>query len=260
MIYSYLRITKELLITDIMLMQKKLKNTIIDTLIWVSSVTAISTYILPQLGIQQAYGPMVLIGTIVSCAVFECFGNTSTTVSDLDGDRTITYQLTLPLPGWLLLVQKALYFALHSAVLTLFILPTGKLIMGSNLDLAGINPFKFALAFIGLHVMCGFFGIIMISYTPNMNLILSVWTRLLFPLWFFGGSQFNWYTLKDVSPIIAYINLCNPLTYAFEGIKNAALRDGQFLNFWLCIGMMLIFSIIFACMGNYKMKRRLDYI
>jgi hypothetical protein len=260
MIIHYLQITKELLITDMILMRQKLIDTITNTLIWVSSTAAIATYVLPYLGITQAYGSMTLIASIVSCGVFECFGNTSMTISDLDGDKTISYQLTLPLPGWLLLVQKALYFAIHSALLTLFILPVGKLIMGNHLQLSAIDPFKFAVAFIALHLMCGFFCIIMIAYTPTMNHILNVWCRFLFPLWFFGGSQFNWQTLKQVSPALAYINLLNPFTYAFEAIKGASLGEGLFLNFWSCIGIMTLFSALFLYFGNRKMQNRLNYL
>ncbi|MBM3886537.1 ABC transporter permease [Candidatus Dependentiae bacterium] len=260
MIAHYLRITKELLITDLMLMKQKLFDTIVNTLIWVSSVTAIATYILPSLGITKAYSGMILIGTIASASVFECFGNTSVMVADLDGDRTISYQLTLPLPGWLLLAEKGVAFAIHSAVLTLFVLPIGKLIMGDQLVLSTIHLGKFILAYALLHLMCGFLGIIMIAYTASMNHILNVWTRFLFPLWFFGGSQFNWYTLKQISPALAYVNLANPITYAYESIKGASLTGEPFLSFWVCIAMMTLFSILFLYIGHRKIKQRLDYL
>lgn len=260
MMRHYFSITKELLITDLMLMKQNITDTIINTLIWASSVTAIATYVLPHLGVTQSYGSMMLIGSFVSCALFECFGNTSMMVADLDGDRVISYQLTLPLPGWLLLVQKGLGFAIHSAILTLFILPMGKLIMGKHLVLSAINPYKFVVAFVLLHLMCAFLCVIMIAYTSSMSRILHVWTRLLFPLWFFGGSQFNWYTLKEMSPALAYLNLANPITYASESIKGASLSGEAFLPFGFCIAMMTLFSIVFLYIGHRKMKRRLDYL
>lgn len=258
--YYQIHVMKELLITDFMIIKKKLASTILDTLIWSSSVTLASTYVLPKLGMTPSYASMVLIGTILSCAVFEIFGNTSIMISDLDGEKTISYQLTLPLPGHLLLAQKALSYALHTGILTLFILPMGKLIMGDMLSLSTIQPIKFALAYVVLHLFCGFFSILISAYTPSMSNIINVWVRFLFPLWFFGGSQFNWETLKSISPILAYANLLNPLTYAFEAIKGASLTGEPFLPFWPCMAAMVIFSALFLYFGNKKLQKRLDYL
>jgi hypothetical protein len=260
MIFRYIRLIKELLITDLIIMKQTISGTIINTLIWAGCVTAVSTYVFPQLGMTQAYGSMALISAIGSCGVFEIFGNTSVMVADLDGDKTISYQFTLPLPGWSLLIQKALAFAIHSAIISLFIIPLGKLLMGNQLILSAINPFKFVVAFCTLHLFFGFFALIMIAYTTSMSKILHVWTRLLFPLWFFGGSQYNWYTLKAMNPALAYASLANPLVYAFDAIKSASLSEGQYLPFWFCILMMVVFSALFTYIGHRKLQRRLDYL
>ena len=260
MTMHYIRLMKELLITDLMIMKQKLPETILNTLIWSASFTLAATYVLPYLGMTRSYSSMVLIGSIVSCGIFEIFGNTSIMVADITGEKTISYQLTLPLPGWMLLAQKALANAIHSAILTLFILPIGKLIMGSHLVVSAIHPAKFAIAFVMLHLFCGFFGLVMTAYTMSMDSIINVWVRMLFPLWFFGGSQFNWHTLYEISPILAYLNLANPLTYAFEAIKGASLAGELFLPFWACIGMMIIASMLFLYIGNRKLQQRLDYL
>lgn len=260
MTLHYIKLMKELLITDLMIMRQKLKDTIFNTLIWSVSFTLAATYVLPFLGMTRSYSSMVLIGSIVSCGIFEIFSNTSIMVADITGEKTISYQLTLPLPGWMLLVQKAIANAIHSAILTLFILPVGKLIMSSHLAMSSINPAKFIIAFIVLHLFCGFFGLVMTAYTMNMDSIINVWVRMLFPLWFFGGSQFNWHTLYEISPILAYLNLANPLTYAFEAIKGASLAGEFFLPFWACIGMMIAASTLFLYLSNKKLQNRLDYL
>jgi ABC-2 type transport system permease protein len=256
----YLRLFKELLITDLILLKQKLGDTILNTLIWVTSITLAATYVLPKLGMMQSYGSMVLIGSIASCGIFEIFGNASIMVADLDGERTISYQLTLPLPGWILLAQKAVSYAIHSAILTLFIIPIGKLIMQDHFVLSAIQPVKFIIAYVMLHLMCGFFSLVMTAYTSNMGNILNVWVRGLFPMWFFGGSQFNWYTLKSINPWLGYINLANPLVYAFEAIKAASLADGNFLPFVICIPMMGFFSAVFLFIAHKKLQSRLDYL
>lgn len=256
----YLQLIKELLITDLILIRQRILGNVLNTLIWATSVTLISTYVFPLLGMNTHYGSMILIGIIVSTGVFETFGNASMMVSDLDGERTISYQLTLPLPGWMLMLQKTISYAIFSALLTLVILPMGKIIMGDRLLLSAINPGKFAIAFIATHLFCGTFSLILTAYTANMGLILNVWTRFLFPLWFFGGSQFDWYTLKKLSPWLAYINLANPLTFIYEAIKGASLPHGQYLPFWPCIGAVALFSGMFLYAAHRKMQKRLDYL
>lgn len=260
MTLHYLKLFKELLITDLILMRQKLRGTIFNTLIWSTSLTLAATYVFPKLGMIQSYGSMMLIASIVSCSVFEVFGNASMFVADLDGERTITYQLTLPLPGLLLLVQKAVSYALHSAVLTMFILPVGKIVMQDHLVLSAIQPAKFIFAFILTHLFGGFLSLVMTAYTPNMGSIINVWVRGLFPMWFFGGAQFNWYTLKNISPVLAYINLLNPLTYAFEAMKGASLPDGQFLSFPMCICGIICSAAFFLFLAHKKLKTRLDYL
>ena len=255
-----IKLFKELLITDLILMKEKLSNTLINTLTVITTVTLATTYIFPLMGLGGGYASMFLIGFIVSCGIFESFGNTATMVADIEGDRTISYLLTLPLPGWLVLTQKALSYAIHNAILTLFILPIGKIVMGERLLLSAIQPGKFLLAFIFIHLFCGFYSLVMTAYTANMQSLFNIWNRALFPLWFFGGSQFNWYTLKKLSPWLAYLNLLNPLVYAFEAIKSASLPNENFLPFWACIIALTFFSTLFLYIAHKKLQKRLDYL
>ncbi len=257
---NYTKLFWELIITDFTLTKQKVSQTLINTIIWVTSITLVTSYVLPQLGIDRGYGNMILISSIMSCGVFEIFGNTSIMVSDLDGDRTISYLLTLPLPGWALLVEKAVSFAIHSALLTIMILPLGKFILGNQLLLSNVKPFHFLAAFITLHLFCGFFALVAIAYTKSMQNILHVWTRLLFPLWYFGGAQFNWHTLKGISPWLAHLSLLNPLVYPNEAMKEATLGAGNYLPFWPCIGMTVLFSVLFLVIAHKKMQKRLDYL
>lgn len=259
MMFKYLRIFKDLLVTDFIIMKGNIRASIINTIIWTAAVTVVSTYVLPAIGINKSYGAMMLIASIATCGVFQIFGNAAFFVGDIDGDKTISYQLTLPLPGWLLWTQKALYFAVHSAIISLFILPLGKLLIGNQLVLSGINPLKFIAAFCFTHLLFGCFTLVMIAYTPNMSKIEHVWTRLLFPLWFFGGSQYNWYTLNTINPSLSYVTLANPFVYAFEAIKSASL-DGQYLPFWVSISVIIIFCAIFIFIGHKKLQHRLDYL
>jgi hypothetical protein len=260
MMLQYLHVGKELLVTDLILMRQKLMSITINTLIWVTSGAISATYILPCLGMAQSYASMMLVASAVSIGIFESFVNTSTIVSDLYGERIISYQLTLPIPGIMLLAQKALAFALRSFTVALCVLPIGKLVMGKHLVLSDISIGKFIVALAAAHLFTGCLGLFLASYTPGMQYVFNAWTRIVFPMWFFGGSQFNWYSFKSVFPIGAYINLANPATYAFEAVKSAALPHTHHLPFWLCIGMLILFSGLALFISHKKLQRRLDYL
>ena len=259
--FKQLRLVGRLLKTDLLIFKTQFANMIIDNCFWISICTLISAYVLPKLGMTSSYGAFFVIGAIGSSAVFQTFGNVSRVVADLDGEKIITYPLTLPLPGWLLMVQKALSFAVQSALIGLVILPIGKLLLMDRLNLSLINPLQFFVIYITLQIfIAGFFTMFFVSITEKMSRILNVWTRVLFPLWFMGGSQFSWQTLHQVSPSFAKICLFNPFIYAFEGLHAATLGQDGYLPFWLCVGMIWLFIIVFAVISIRRMKKRLDFI
>ncbi len=255
------RLVGRLLKTDMLIFKSQFIDTTIDTCVWITFCTLVAAYILPQLGMNSAYGAFALIGYIGSASIFQTFGNVSQVVADLDGERTITYPLTLPLPGWLLMMQKALAFALQSALLSIIILPIGKLILQDKLNLSLIDPVRFLIIYATLHLfIAGFFTLFFVSITAKMSRILNVWTRVLFPLWFMGGSQFAWATLNTTAPLFAKICLLNPFIYAFEGLHAATLGQEGYLPFWLCIGMLWLFIVVFGVISIKRLQRRLDFI
>lgn len=260
MLGSYLVLMKELIITELMILRKQLKDKIINQIIITVSVNLFTAYIYTYLGMPVSFAAMTSIGLLISCGVFEIFSNTATFLSDIDGERIITYELTLPVPGgWFVLVKKALIFGTNGIVLAALSLPLGKLVLQDQLDLSAIHLGPFILAIVCSHLLCGFFCLLLTAYTRNMGVIGNVWSRMIMPLWFFGGSQFNWSTLYEISPTLAYINLANPFTYAYEALKAASL-EGDFLPFWGCIAVLSITSLVCLYIANRKLKQRLDYL
>jgi ABC-type polysaccharide/polyol phosphate export permease len=66
--------------------------------------------------------------------------------------------------------------------------------------------------------------------------------------------------LADKSPWFAYASLINPQLYIMEGMRAAILGQTGYLNFWLCAGMTLFFSIICGAHAIVKIQRRLDFV
>ena len=100
--------------------------------------------------------------------------------------------------------------------------------------------------------------LVLISCMKTIAQIENVWLRLIFPLWYLGCFQFSWQTLYKISPMIAYIDLCNPMTFIMEGMRSATINSSGSLPFWICCAMILFYAMFSFVLGLYWMKKRLD--
>lgn len=233
----------------------------IDALVWVSCVLLVAYHIMPLFGIEnRQYGTFTLLGHLAVWGLLEMLTSIAMFLADLQGDHTISYYLSLPIPSTMLFIEQAYASAYKSMASSILIVPIGKIILGNDLDLSIINWPHFILAFFMLNMFYGFFTLFVTSYVPDLPTLTMVRSRIMFPLWFLGGCQFSWKMLHQVSPTAAYINLCNPIVYIMDGIRSTALPTNEYLPFWLCMGMLVFFSTLFGFLGIRKLKRRLDCI
>ena len=86
---------------------------------------------------------------------------------------------------------------------------------------------------------CIFAGMIIFALKSTA----SFWqfaSRAHFPIAFLGCYQFPWeMAYKAVWPL-AIIDLVNPFMYAVEGMRAAVLGQAGFLNYWLCVSMLVL--------------------
>jgi len=251
---------KYLLATDLHLFKKLIKDKLINLCIWVSSSALIATYVLPFFGMSNNYGSFLLVGLCASAGLFEVFPSVAKLVDDMQGDQVILYQVTLPLPSWLVILRLMIYNAFSAFILGLCVLPLGKLLLWNNFDLANFSFFKFLLIFSLGSAFYGSYTIFIATRVPGMTQIGNVWMRFVYPLWFLGGYQFSWQALHGIAPILAYINLANPILYIMEGIRGAVLGQPGYLPFGLCVGMVFLFCIISIITGIRLLKKRLDIL
>lgn len=243
---------------DMTVFWPSLLNRFINGAIWVVLTITVFQYILPHMGLASDYAVFMACGNAMSWGFFEVMGNVATLVGDLTGQRAIEYDLTLPLPQWLVFTRIAVSNALQAMAIAFFILPLSKLVLWSNFDLSHICFIKYFLIFIVGNLFYGFFSLWLSSMTKNLDHLNDVWMRVVFPLWWVGGYQFNWYTTYKISPLFAYCNLLNPLVYEFEGIRAAILGQEGYINFWHSFFALLFFSVVVGYIGTKKFMKRLD--
>ena len=259
-LYDIARIFGWLLWRNIIILRQNIFGKLIDAFVWSTNYILINSYIMPYFGVNQEYGSFIWVGTIVSMAFFESIYCANDLVNDFDNERVIEYSLVLPLSARLVFTKVALSIALDAAVLSIFLIPLGKILLLNKLILSSFNVFKFLIIFISMNLFFGFFAVWIASWAKDGKNFTYVYRRVVNPIWIFGGYQFTWLVFYQAFPHWSTVLLLNPLTYAFEGLRASILGQMGYINFWVCVGALWIFIFIFAFWGLAWMKKRLDYI
>lgn len=215
---------------------------------------------MPYFGVQQGFGLFQFGGVLAAIGIFEIYRTAVDLVLDFEGDRIIDYRLTLPIPSWMVLLSKLIYFTLVYLFLAICMIPVGKICLWNQLDLMQINYFQLILALLFQSIFCACFVLFVSSWIEHVGKMGTIWSRCVFPMWFMGGFAFSWKALYSVWPTLAWIDLINPMIYVTESTRVAILGQENFLNFWLCLLAITFFSLTFFAIGMYKLQKRLDYV
>lgn len=255
-----LNVMKELIIIELKIFKQNFIDKIIDAGIWVTLVTIVNSYIMPYFGLASDFGPFQFGGLLAAIGLFELYGTIVGLVSDIDGEKIINYNFTLPIKSYLAIVSKAISYFILYLTLSIAMFPIGKICLWNQIDLFSINYFKLILGLIVTNIFYACFVILISSITKNINSIGSIWARFIFPIWFMGGFSFSWISLYKQIPTLAYLNLLNPMTYITELIRVGLLGQNGYLNYWLCFFIIILFSIFSLYFGTLNLKKKLDFV
>src|SRR5579872_4495691 len=186
-----------LLRSELNVIFKRFWNSLLDSLIIPVVFILIGGYILPSMGMPANYGSfMVVSSTMMMAYSSTAWSGAFPFLADLESDKSITYALTLPLPSWLVFVKVALGFAIPAALLNLFTLPVGKLLLGAEFDLSHFSMLKFILIYPIAILSFAFFSTMIAFWVNNTHEFGRFWLRIGSQLFFFSGLQFSWGVLK----------------------------------------------------------------
>lgn len=258
----YCSVVWQLILTDLMVFRSSVIGGMIDTSITMFLLVGTMTYVMPLLGMTQEYGPFAAWGAIPSACIFELYGLAILLVTDIRGERAISSRLILPVPTNLVFVAKACAYAIKSLANTLTAGTVGALLLavGGRFSLAHFSLFKLSLGIVVCVVFVGFFSLFMTSLVESIYRLSSVWTRILYPLWYLGGAQFSWQVTVAFWPTLGFCCLLNPITYLMEGVHAATLDPSRYLNFWFCMVMILLFTSAFGVIGIKRLKKQLQWV
>lgn len=258
MIYSRLQTFITILIRDARVFQRHILSRFIDACVWASIVLFVSQYIMPKFGIDPSFGVFIMVGNIAAWGMFEVATNISILISDILGNQSMSYYLSLPIPQSWIFIRIGLMDAYKSFISTLPMIPIGKLVLWNHISLNDIAYGKLMFSYCIAHLFFGFFGLFLASITPDLTYTTTIKLRIVFPMWFLGGYQFSWCMLHQASPLLAYLNLANPVIYIMEGMRSSVVTSQQLLPYELCCIMTILFTIIFGYLGVRTFKKRLD--
>ena len=234
-------------------------NNYINTLCWVLLSMVVFQFILPQMGFAFG-GDFILVSCIISKAFFGIMDNVSALVADLGENKTITYDMTLPISHTGLFIKIALSNAIYALLVSIAVLPAGKLLFWNYVHFPYFNVLQFFIILLVTAIFSGFFSLFIIGITKSILHIEDIWSGIIHPLFCLGGFNFTFKVMLQECPVLAYINLINPVMYMFEGMRAATLDPALSISFWLCVSILILFSIPMGYIGIYLLKKRLDAI
>lgn len=249
-----------LLWTDIQLFMRNWHNNVLDNLFWPIVLILANGRILPAMGMPADYGSFITVSMLVMMASFTAWSAANVLAADFATTRSIGYELTLPLPYWMVYTKIILHFACKTALFSLTTLVIGKILLWNTFDTSHFNIWQFALLYAIACIFFGTFAVWAASFAGNVERFMQLELRIAGPLFFICGYSFSYKTLVSISPGMAKLMLCSPWIYAYEGMHATILGQAEYLNIWLCCGMLVLFTALFFTYGLWLFKKRLDCV
>ncbi|HJM68976.1 MAG TPA: hypothetical protein QGF02_03460 [Candidatus Babeliales bacterium] len=257
----YINVIGLMLRRDLISIRTAFKSSIINAFIWLTITVGIKIYILPFFGVTEVYGSMVLVGSIAAIANMEINHRMMFFAQNMVQDRAeLNYDLLLPIPAWVVFVERAIFFAISGMAISAFVLPIGKVLFWNRVDLSAISLLRFIPFFFLLNIAFGFFALFLASRIRGMQSIINTWLRIILPLWFLGGFEFSWYSFRAMVPSLAYINLLNHFTYITEGLRSAVFGPTDYIPFWICVSFLIGFIVVVSWFAVRNLQRYLDTV
>jgi len=246
---------------DLLVIRKKFFDELINCVTWPISFAITFGYVLPSIGQDSKYGSFLMIGVVASTFFYLSMTLGNTLVDDFCSLRFFEHQLLVPVASYkMILWQRVFMFTIHGTLLSLPVIPIGKAVLLDKLDLSHICIGKLLLIAPLTGVLFGFFALWLASWVTSGAAFSSMWRRVYTPLQLFGCYWFSFAMFTKAFPVLGYASLLVPLTYATEGVRSSVLGPDGFINFWISLSALTVYTIVFGWYAMQMLKRRLDMI
>lgn len=246
---------------DLYKFTRNMHNTFLDMIIPASILTVIWGYIMPVMGLPHDFGGFVALGWVVLyCAAQPYWECGYKLLTDLQGDRMFDYDLTLKMPSWMVFLCVATSWFAQSVVRNSLSIFVAKLLLGARFDLSQLMVPKYVLIYLLMNFCFSLSAAMIVFRIEIFDQFQRFWSRFMIQALFLGGLEFPYAIAAKNLPWFSYALLVNPYTYAYEGIRGSVFGQQGYMHYWVCVGALILFSVVFAFLGLRWFVRRLDSV
>lgn len=232
---------------------------LIDSAIIASIFSLLYGYLLPIMGMPTVLTGPLFLGTMVITILSMSFGRTVKIKSDLEFNRFINYQSTLPISKKWLLASYISSFSIDIFISTTPVFLIGMILL-RNLILFNINFFGLCIVYILALLLFSTFFLLLAFATEWEWFINNTWEKILVPVMHLGGIYFIWSRLNSFSPLLSKFILLNPLIYIIEGLRAGLFDGSEFLPLMYCVPILLFWIILMLILLWQIITKRLDLV
>lgn len=257
---SSLRVFGWLLWSDVRFIMKDFFPNLLDAVTWPTFIIFTNGYILPAMGMPANYGAFTTVSMVVIMGAFTAWTGSMLLAGDINGAQTISYELTLPLPYWMVWIKNGLHFAIKAATFNIAPLFIGKILLGDAFDLSNFSVIKFLVVYTAASLFFGMFALWSTVITKSAEGHSRLELRLIGPMFYVNGWGASWAQMYAIVPALGIFVRCLPWIYAYEGCRAAVLGQAGYLNVGLCTVMLLGFALLIAVHSVWLFKKRMDCV
>jgi hypothetical protein len=252
------RIFFALLSRDIKLLSTHILSMFIDCIFPLTTQVLTFGYLFPLLGMPSSMIAPIYLGSMLSLFLQMGFTTVMKVAFDLNNNRFIDYQITLPISKRWLFASYITHHMIELALITIPLYVIGILILHNNFDMAQASVCGIiCMALLIFVFFATFFNAIAFSF-PLQWILENTWPRILVPLWWMSSGLVIWKLVHAWWPLLSYIMLLSPFTYIAEGLRSSLLGNEKFIAWQWCALALVGFIIINIFALKRGVKKRLD--
>lgn len=219
-------------------------------------------YFLPQIifGSSANHQALVMfIGVSIFVMFPLAFAANIELMFDLQNDKFIEYQILHLSPSFVLF-EKIIFSTFYIFFTLMLFFPMSMIFIYDVFSVAIISWSKMILVILLGSFMASAFFIGSFCYFKNTSQFNYYWKYVCYPMLQLGGFLTPWSVIYKASSFLGYFVFLNPIIYFTEGLRRAFIPNGDFFPFYICVLVLILFSVFFLIGSWIAFKKKLDHI
>lgn len=250
-----------LLIRDLTVLRKNLKEFIPRTVLQPLLLVFVFTYVFPKIGqgvggagaAASIFSSVLVAGVVATAILFQGIQAVALPlVQEFGYTREIEDRVLAPLPVSLVAFEKIVAGGLQCLIAGLIVFPIATVVPATPVHLQLHWPLLLTLVPLGC-IMSGALGLVFgTMFEPRT--VPMLFGVILIPITFLGCTYYSWLALRPI-PWLQDLTLINPLVYLSEGFR-AALTPVPHMSLLAVYPVLIGFAGVFTWFGIRGFTKR----